>query len=433
MEKPRPTPLTECGENINTSGISPALDSVVAAAAGRRTWAAWAGRESPNNTGSWQPGDELRGVLRLAKHRIWPSRKKPSECPVSYCEIQPAARIVLWCGCAVCEDCMRNWAASQLEDSAAAALVLKCPVCRATVRPEDAQRVMTSDSSLYRQYSHDLLSKALRADPDFVSCPKCDGGGFLGGPCMEQREQEREHAMIIQGKIACSAAAVIATVSTFKACQCRTSFVQGWLVSAAVSGIVHFLRHACFQKILAKTRLVQCPECQASFVLGDQGNKGAECTLSEQWIQDNCRDCPGCKAPITKNGGCNHMKCESCKVQFCWACMKIGKKCGAYKCHNGAPFGNASILGQPRQFPSRQNRMVKALMYLAILNLCCAASETMADRLSGVIGLGSMDGFGKTLVGFALIFFALMIIVLCVAVSLYLFYARHRAPILAQR
>ena len=33
-------------------------------------------------------------------------------------------------------------------------------------------------------------------------------------------------------------------------------------------------------------------------------------------------ECIKCKAPITKNGACNHMTCSRCNAEFCWICRK---------------------------------------------------------------------------------------------------------------
>lgn len=38
------------------------------------------------------------------------------------------------------------------------------------------------------------------------------------------------------------------------------------------------------------------------------------------WISANTKECPKCSSTIEKNGGCNHMKCRSCKYEFCWIC-----------------------------------------------------------------------------------------------------------------
>lgn len=32
--------------------------------------------------------------------------------------------------------------------------------------------------------------------------------------------------------------------------------------------------------------------------------------------------CPNCSVPISKNGGCPHMKCKRCDFEFCWMCKK---------------------------------------------------------------------------------------------------------------
>merc|ERR1712218_383779 len=71
------------------------------------------------------------------------------------------------------------------------------------------------------------------------------------------------------------------------------------------------------------------------------------------------------------------MKCRSCRADFCWACMKLGTKCGAYNCHNGAPYGNAKVIGEPRRFPGDRRRLSHALKYLCVLDLCFAGLELM--------------------------------------------------------
>ncbi|CAO4380303.1 unnamed protein product [Caenorhabditis nigoni] len=44
-------------------------------------------------------------------------------------------------------------------------------------------------------------------------------------------------------------------------------------------------------------------------------------TPSFQWIVDNTKDCPKCYLTMEKNGGCNVMRCPSCRIEFCWNCF----------------------------------------------------------------------------------------------------------------
>lgn len=39
------------------------------------------------------------------------------------------------------------------------------------------------------------------------------------------------------------------------------------------------------------------------------------------WIEANTQSCPRCHTQIEKNGGCNHMKCQKCTLEFCWICL----------------------------------------------------------------------------------------------------------------
>ncbi|XP_064400829.1 E3 ubiquitin-protein ligase arih1l-like [Halichondria panicea] len=42
---------------------------------------------------------------------------------------------------------------------------------------------------------------------------------------------------------------------------------------------------------------------------------------TSNWIHVNTKECPKCRSTIEKSGGCNHMICSSCKMEFCWTCL----------------------------------------------------------------------------------------------------------------
>ena len=62
------------------------------------------------------------------------------------------------------------------------------------------------------------------------------------------------------------------------------------------------------------------------------------------FISQFSRPCPGCKQPIEKSGGCNHMTCPNpaCKCDFCWLC---GRKISGGS--NPDHFALWNVLGCP--------------------------------------------------------------------------------------
>lgn len=57
-----------------------------------------------------------------------------------------------------------------------------------------------------------------------------------------------------------------------------------------------------------------------------------------KWIVAKTKRCPGCRIPIEKNQGCNHIICWNCKSEFCWLCKSNWKNHdysmgGFYRCN----------------------------------------------------------------------------------------------------
>jgi len=50
--------------------------------------------------------------------------------------------------------------------------------------------------------------------------------------------------------------------------------------------------------------------------------KASDESENVKWLKANTKNCPKCRSPIEKNGGCMHMTCKtsSCGYEFCWLC-----------------------------------------------------------------------------------------------------------------
>eukprot|EP01083_Nonionella_stella_P233911 823689_1 len=80
-------------------------------------------------------------------------------------------------------------------------------------------------------------------------------------------------------------------------------------------------------------------DCKTLQIWSDKCRNDSE---TAHWIMANTKRCPICKVRIEKNHGCNHMKCFSCKHEFCWVCVGDWKEHGNltggfYKCNKYRP------------------------------------------------------------------------------------------------
>ncbi|KAJ3559158.1 hypothetical protein NM688_g512 [Phlebia brevispora] len=78
--------------------------------------------------------------------------------------------------------------------------------------------------------------------------------------------------------------------------------------------------------------VLQCPSCLVR-ICGNchvEYHEGSFCPdldaedrkLFEDWTKKHdVKQCPGCKAPIERIAGCNHITCTRCKTHLCWVCL----------------------------------------------------------------------------------------------------------------
>uniref|UniRef100_A0A7S4JXE1 RING-type domain-containing protein n=1 Tax=Odontella aurita TaxID=265563 RepID=A0A7S4JXE1_9STRA len=343
-------------------------NQVIAATAGKDNWKTWAGRSHGTDEYEW--GDYFRGAQRkFCRKFLWKPPGPGTPCPICLDEPSSADQwhITSSCGHAVCTDCLKGYAASQVRDPEHSG-PLKCPTCPLPLREKDAIVALDGDEELIRLWDAKLRDEVLRAIPSYRHCPHCEGkerrkgalggGGFVTPECLEPINEERErNAQCLLDLIPVSnrllVVAYLAYFLVYTQNHSSSFFVdllnilaplaairRGWLLCNMT--IARAARRDFFKSIV-----VDCPCCDEAFVLNAEAelataNNHVHDEATEKWIGNNCRPCPSCSAPISKAGGCNHIQCGKCKAHFCWACMRLRTNCAAYNCNNGAPYGNAT-------------------------------------------------------------------------------------------
>ncbi|KAG1744200.1 hypothetical protein EDB19DRAFT_529744 [Suillus lakei] len=78
--------------------------------------------------------------------------------------------------------------------------------------------------------------------------------------------------------------------------------------------------------------ILQCPSCLVRICSGCHAGAHdgftceerdrAEDKLYHEWAANHdVKNCPGCKTPIERSEGCNHMTCARCQTHICWECL----------------------------------------------------------------------------------------------------------------
>jgi len=90
--------------------------------------------------------------------------------------------------------------------------------------------------------------------------------------------------------------------------------------------------------------------------------KCADDSETSNWISVNTKECPRCHSTIEKNGGCNHMTCNSCKHEFCWVCLGAWQPHGSswYNCNR---FDEADSLDAREKQKQSRHSLERYLFY----------------------------------------------------------------------
>ncbi|EFQ86055.1 hypothetical protein CFE70_001739 [Pyrenophora teres f. teres 0-1] len=110
-----------------------------------------------------------------------------------------------------------------------------------------------------------------------------------------------------------------------------------------------------------------CVKCNRSWNSHDGGNcdeaKKAEDEKSEAALRKmGAKPCPKCGTKIEKNGGCDHMKCQHCRHNFCWVCLVGYKANMEHLLH--CPYRERPIANDPGNWVPRNlnNNQIVALI-----------------------------------------------------------------------
>jgi len=150
-----------------------------------------------------------------------------------------------------------------------------------------------------------------------------------------------------------------------------------------------------------KNPRLKCPTCSKELCfLCNKGWRIGSCDMAARGILSvaadrtafaayalvtNLKECPACRAPTMRDGGCNHMSCSRCGHQWCWMCK------GDYNSNHfawwnlwGCPAaqeGGLACLGDDRFFClncscgcgllGKLKRTVMKILYMSCALACC--------------------------------------------------------------
>mmetsp|Transcript_26066 Transcript_26066/g.68395 ORF Transcript_26066/g.68395 Transcript_26066/m.68395 type:complete len:528 (-) Transcript_26066:382-1965(-) len=128
--------------------------------------------------------------------------------------------------------------------------------------------------------------------------------------------------------------------------------------------------------------------------------KNEDDSETTNWMAANTKECPKCRSTIEKNGGCNHMKCNSCAHDFCWICLGPWAPHGSswYNCNRyddkeskDARDAEAQSRGELHRYLFYFNRYANHMQSLKLEGKLVALVEKMSTRIQESVGMSWIE------------------------------------------
>eukprot|EP01060_Flectonema_neradi_P001295 TRINITY_DN1075_c2_g1_i2.p1 TRINITY_DN1075_c2_g1~~TRINITY_DN1075_c2_g1_i2.p1 ORF type:complete len:500 (+),score=58.52 TRINITY_DN1075_c2_g1_i2:35-1534(+) len=237
-------------------------------------------------------GDEL-------SYQMVPLTQK-NPCEICYCTEDSCGPQLRKCGHHFCLNCYGQYVAHQVSDEGMSSLLMSCPyskcqaICDASIIYYTLQNATLSspfdnrNESLLKQYQSYEFRSIVEKNPSMRWCPKggCENAIFMTSGCDDAVDSQM-------------------TVT----CDCGNRF--------------------CFNCLEEGHSPATCEMLKMWL------RKEKDESETANWITANTKPCPGCKANIEKNAGCNHITCKRCGYDFCWVCEQKWSQHGMnwYNCN----------------------------------------------------------------------------------------------------
>ena len=245
-------------------------------------------------TSCWVLLDTILDFDQNERERVFQTNRYT--CGVCFCEKFGSDCISFpKCEHVFCSECIAAYFKVQIESGSVKALTCPDTKCDSPALPSQVKNLVSSD--LFTKYDRYLLQSSLDEMSDIVYCPR----PFCQSPVILEKETTMGVCLV-----------------------CRFAFCS--LCKLTFHGVSPCVFRPEEVKKL-KTDYENATAAEKVFLERRYGKNRIrqmiDELISEEWLEDNSKVCPQCRAHIQKTDGCNKMTCTKCRTNFCWLCGKI--------------------------------------------------------------------------------------------------------------